>query len=147
MRPTLLSLVVTTAVLLWPRPGVSHHAFTPVYDGSKEVTIVGVVTEFRFVNPHAFMFLDVADASGRVVKWTVEFGGNLQLIEAGWRADSVKPGERVRLSGNPTHTGSPRMAFTRLVKADGTEMLALGEQRVNAVEEERRRRALDRVKK
>jgi hypothetical protein len=147
MTPTRICALVIAALLLYPAQGVSHHAFSPVYDGSKVVSIDGVVTEFRFINPHALMSLDVRDAAGNVVKWTVEFGGNLQLIEAGWSADSVKVGERLRVSGNPTHTGSPRIAFTRLTKADGTELLPLSEKMTNAIEEERRRRALAREKK
>lgn len=147
MRTVRIALFLMGVLLVSPWAGLSHHAFTPVYDGSKVVTIAGAVTAFRFINPHALMSIDVTDATGQVVTWTVEFGGNLQLIEAGWTSESVKAGERVTVSGNPTHTGSPRIAFTRLVKTDGTALLPLGEQMLKSIEEQRRQRALAREKK
>jgi len=87
------------------------------------------------------MFMDVTDEAGKVAKWTVEFAGRLNLSEVGWTADAIKTGERVTVTGNPTHTGSQRMFFRRLVRADGTELLPAGPQRLNAIEEERRQRA------
>jgi len=122
----------------------SHHAFSPVYDEKRLITVAGVVTQFRFVNPHAMMFMDVTDEAGKVVKWVVEFAGRLNLSEVGWTAESIKAGERVTVTGNPTHTGSQRMFFRRLVRADGTELLPAGPQRLKGIEEERRQRARQR---
>jgi hypothetical protein len=122
----------------------SHHSFSAVYDDTRLLTLSGVVTQFKFVNPHAMMYMDVTDASGKVSKWTVEFAGRLNLSNVGWTADSIKAGERVTVTGNPTHTGSERIAFKTLVHADGTELLPGGPQRANALEEERRQRALQR---
>ena len=122
----------------------SHHAFSPVYDEKRLITVAGVVTQFRFINPHAMMFMDVTDESGKVVKWAVEFAGSLNLSEVGWTAGSIKAKERVTVTGNPTHTGSQRMFFRKLVRADGTELLPAGPQRLSAIEEERRQRALRR---
>ncbi len=143
MRP-LRTWLFVVEVLVLSLPGVSaHHAFSPVYDEKQVITVEGVVTEFKFVNPHAMMLLDVTDA-GKVVKWTVEFAGRLNLSEAGWTADSIKAGEHVTVTGNPTHTGSSRMFFRRLVRPDGTELLPGSAQRLNAIEEERRQRARQR---
>ena len=137
-------LFVIPVLMLSVAAASSHHSFSPVYDEKRLITVVGVMTQFKFVNPHAMMFLDVTDETGKVAKWTVEFAGRLNLSEVGWTADSVKAGERVTVTGNPTHTGSQRMFFRRLVRADGTELLPAGPQRLQAVEEERRRRALQR---
>ena len=137
-------LLAIPVLLLFVSRASSHHAFSPVYDEKRLITVVGVMTQFRFVNPHAMMFMDVTDESGKVVKWVVEFAGSLNLSGVGWTADSVKAGERVTVTGNPTHTGSQRMFFRRLVRADGTELLPAGPQRLNAIEEERRQRSLQR---
>jgi Family of unknown function (DUF6152) len=123
----------------------SHHAFSPVYDAKRTITVEGVVTQFRFVNPHAMMLMDVKDKAGKVVKWNVEFAGRLNLEEAGWTADSIKPGEHVKVTGNPTWTGSQRMAFVKLVRADGTALEPGRAQRLSAIEEERRQRAKQRT--
>jgi len=141
LRALTCSLVI---LMLTVKTASPHHAFSPVYDASKMITVVGVVTQFNFVNPHATLLMDVTDDAGKVVKWTVEFAGRLNLSEVGWTAGSVKAKERVTVTGNPTHTGSPRMAFLKLVRADGAELLPAGPQRANAIEEERRQRALQR---
>jgi hypothetical protein len=122
----------------------SHHAFSPVYDAKRTITVAGVVTQFRFVNPHAMMLMDVKDKSGKVVKWNVEFAGRLNLEEAGWTADSIKPGEHVKVTGNPAWKSDQRMAFVKLVRADGTELEPGRAQRLSAIEEERRQRAKQR---
>jgi hypothetical protein len=141
LRPLVLvvwSIVVSTAVL------GAHHAFSPVYDNKQTVTVSGVVTQFRFVNPHAFLYLDVVDDKGKSSKWTVEFAGRLNLSEIGWSAESLKAGERVTVTGNPTHTPSQQIAFVKIVKADGSVLLPAAAQRADTLEEERRERARQR---
>lgn len=129
------------AVLLLCCTGASaHHAFAPVYDGSKTVTVAGVVTAFRLINPHAQMLVEVKDAAGAVKSWDVEFDGRLNLTNAGWTDDTIKIGERITVTGNPTHTGSARLFFVRLQREDGTALLRPAVQRLEALEQERRRR-------
>jgi len=144
MRPLRAWLFVIPVLLLSAARASSHHAAAPVYDEKRLITVVGVLTQFRFVNPHAMMFIDVTDETGKVVEWVVEMAGRFNLSEAGWTADSIKVGERLTLTGNPTHTGSHRMFFRRLVKADGTELLPATTQRLNIIEEERRQRVRQR---
>ena len=141
----LRSCFVTIALLVvCVRTATSHHSFSAVYDDTRLLTVSGVVTQFKFVNPHAMMYMDVTDASGKVSKWTVEFAGRLNLSNVGWTAESIKAGERVTVTGNPTHSGSERIAFKRLLHADGTELLPAGPQRAKALEDERKQRALQR---
>jgi hypothetical protein len=142
-RLTAIIFVLALAVVRLP----AHHAFSPVFDEKRSITIAGVVTEFRFVNPHAMMAMDVTDDGGKVAKWTVEFAGRLNLSEVGWTAESIKAGERVTVTGNPTHTNSTRIFFRKLVRADGSELLPGAAQRESAIEDERRERAKARQQK
>lgn len=135
-----LPLVALAAVTI-----SAHHAFSPVYDAKRTITVDGVVTQFRFVNPHAMMLMEVKDKTGKVQTWNVEFAGRLNLEEAGWNAQSIKPGEHVKVTGNPTWQGSQRMAFVRLLRADGTTLEPGRAQRLSAIEEERRQRAQQRT--
>ena len=144
MRRLTLLLFAMAFSLATPRAGLSHHAFSPVYDDQRQITVTGVVTQFKFVNPHAMMFMDVTDGAGKITKWTVEFSGRLNLSNVGWTEQSIKSGERVTVTGNPTHTGSDRMFFRKLVRADGSELLPAAPQRLDTLEEERRQRALKR---
>jgi hypothetical protein len=139
-----LSMVLSLLILA--AAGVSaHHAFSPVYDGKRTITVDGVVTQFRFVNPHAMMLMEVKDKTGKVETWNVEFAGRLNLEEAGWNAQTIKPGEHVKVTGNPAWKSSQRMAFVKLVRADGTSLEPGRAQRLSAIEEERRQRAQQRT--
>ena len=125
----------------------AHHAFSPVYDGTKTETITGTLTDFKLVNPHAMMTLDVVDKAGKHIAWTVEMPGLLSLTRLGWTEKTVAVGDRLTISGNPTHTGSARVAFKKIVLANGTELLDPNEDRASTVEEQRRERARQRQQK
>ena len=140
MRWRRAALAALPMFTLTAADAIPHHAFSPVYDENRVIIVAGVVTEFRFVNPHAMMVMDVTDEGGKVVQWTVEFAGRLNLSEFGWTAGSIKAGEKVTVTGNPTHTGSARIFFRRIVRADGTELLPGNAQRLDTIEEQRRRR-------
>ena len=86
-RPQRASVLAVLLVALSVGPAGAHHAFSAVYDDRQTVTVEGVVTQFKFVNPHALMSMDVTDKSGKVVTWTVEFAGRLNLAEGGWTAE------------------------------------------------------------
>lgn len=120
---------------------IAHHAFSPVYDGDRTISTQGVVTQFRLINPHAMMTLDATDFAGNIVTWTVEFQGKLHLTVNGWTDDTIHAGDRITVYGNPSHTGSAKMFFQRIVKADGTELVSAHTQGLDAVEELRRQRA------
>ena len=143
MRLLRTYLLIIAMLLLFITVANAHHSFSAVYDGTKQTTVSGVVTQFRFVNPHAMMYLDVTDTSGKVAKWVIEFDGRLNLTNVGWTEDSIKSGERVTVTGNPSHTDYNRLFFLKLVHANGTEIVR-GAQRLNGIEEERRQRALQR---
>ena len=143
MRVFRLWPLVIIMLLLCVTAIYSHHSFSAVYDGTKQTTVSGVVTKFRFVNPHAMMYLDATDASGAVTMWVVEFDGRLNLSNYGWTETSIKSGEKVKVTGNPAHNEPNRLFFNKLVHADGTELIR-GGSRLSAIEEDRRQRARQR---
>ncbi len=114
--------VAAAAMLLSASAAHAHHSWTPVYDGQRTVTKSGIVSSFRLVNPHAMLTLDVTEESGKVVPWTVEFDGRLNLIRFGWTDETLKTGDAVTVTGNPTHNESPRMFFIELERPDGTRL-------------------------
>jgi len=75
--------------------------------------------KFEFINPHCILTLDVKDAAGNVTRWSVEFGNPNVLLRAGWRRDTVKPGDIVTVDGFPTRDGKPAMGGARFTLADG----------------------------
>ena len=145
MKPThLASLVGVLLACAALAPAAAHHSFAAVFDGNKTVTLDGTIKEFKFVNPHALATIDVTDDKGTVQQWTVEFDGRLNLTNFGWTDATIRPGEHVKISGNPERTGAPRIFFSKLVRADGTEVVRGGD-RLNAIEEDRRLRAAQRA--
>src|SRR5437016_4689497 len=84
MKTARLLLLVISLQLLWVSASSAHHSFSAVYDGTKQTTVTGVVNQFRFVNPHAMMYLTANAADGKAEKWVVEFDGRLNLSNFGW---------------------------------------------------------------
>jgi hypothetical protein len=111
----------TALLLLGLAPGVvaAHHSFAVYFDPSKDVTITGKVTAFRFTNPHGTIVLEVADAQGRVREWRAETNAPVVLQRRGWTRTSVRPGETVTIDGWASRDGKPYIRLRRAVHADG----------------------------
>lgn len=136
--------IAAAAALLTASAAHPHHSTTPVYDSRRTVTKTGVVSSFRLVNPHAMLTLDVADESGKVARWTVEFDGRVNLTRFGWTDDTLKAGDVVTVTGSPTRNESPRMFFAELERPDGTRLRRpLVDQLFGTLEDARRQRAAE----
>src|SRR5690242_8231906 len=112
------------AVLLLSIAGsaFAHHGFQSWFDMSRSVTVKGTVTAFDWTNPHAYIYLDVKDEKGAVVKWSAELGAVAMLSRAGWKKDTVKPGDEITMTGNPGKDGKPIMHLDKVVLANGQEL-------------------------
>ena len=98
----------------------AHHSFAVYFDSSKDVTIKGKVTAFRFTNPHGTIVLDVAAAQGRVREWRAETNAPVVLMRRGWTRSSIKAGEEITVDGWPSRDGKPYMRLRRALRADGS---------------------------
>ena len=117
MRKTLLFLGLSLACAA---PAVqAHHSFAVYFDGSKDVTIKGKVTAFRFTNPHGTIVLDVTDDQGRVREWRAETNAPVVLMRRGWTRSIIRPGEEITIEGWPSRDGKPYMRLRRAVDENG----------------------------
>ena len=115
----LLSLVLTTPLL-------AHHA-NAAYDTSKTVTVKGTVTKWQLINPHSGLWIEVKSAQGPVQVWSGEFGGTLDLFRAfRWTKNTFKLGDEVTMVGNPARDGGTAMYTTKIIFADGKEVVVAG---------------------
>ncbi len=86
------------------------------------VTVEGVVTEFRLINPHARIYFDVTTESGDVQKWFAEGNAAGILKRRGWTDDSLPPGTAIRISGYPARDGKHALDWKLIELADGTTL-------------------------
>ncbi len=91
---------VTLAALSLPPVSFAHHAFAPHFDTNIEINLIGTITEYRFVNPHSYIYFDVEEG-GETVSWRCEMGPAARLKQMGWREDLFVPGQTVDMTGNP----------------------------------------------
>lgn len=87
----------------------AHHSFAVFFDETRTVRVEGVVTAFRFTNPHATIVLQVRGADGRETEWRAETNAPVVLQRRGWTRASLRPGERITLVGWPSRDGRPYM--------------------------------------
>ena len=108
-------------------PVIAHHVSAPFYDSTKRVEIEGSVTRFVFRNPHAFLYLDVAEENGQTVEWQIELGAPVGLRRVGWTPDSLPLGMIVKATGQPSRAdGSRGLCCVRMTRQDGTPVLSGG---------------------
>jgi hypothetical protein len=106
----------------------AHHSIAAVYDGTRQQRVEGVVAEFQFVNPHPFVIVTVANES-----WRLEMDNRFELAGIGMTSETLKPGDRVVVSGSLGRT-EPRTLYIRQLDrpADGFRYEQVGSRpRVN----------------
>ena len=102
-------------------PAFAHHSFS-MFEAQKEVVLKGTVKEFQWSNPHTWIQLDVPDASGKTVEWSIE-GGSPNLVgRQGWKRNTFKAGDQVEITVHPLRDGQPGGSFVRAVLPDGRKL-------------------------
>jgi hypothetical protein len=114
--------LIAAAVLagLVPAAVSAHHSFAVFFDPTKDISITGKVTAFRFTNPHGLVVLDVTDAQGHVREWRAETNAPAVLVRRGWTRDAIKPGDTVTIEGWPSRDGKPYIRLRRALRPDGS---------------------------
>ena len=98
----------------------AHHSIAGMYDQGRRVTLDGTIAQFHFVNPHPFVMVDVKDAGGGSRSWKAELDNRWELESIGMSAATLRPGERVLISGSPGRDNTPLLYVWRLERpADG----------------------------
>jgi len=113
-RTMLLSLLAAAGAA----PAMAHHSFS-MFDAQKETVLKGTIKEFQWSNPHTWIQLNVTDASGNVIEWSIE-GGSPNLVgRQGWKRNTFKAGDEVQITVHPLRDGQPGGSFVRAVLPDG----------------------------
>ena len=91
-------LACAIALTLTAATAYAHHSFDAEYDSKKPITLTGYVTKLDWLNPHAFVYLDVRDESGAVKNYKVEMGPPYALTRGGWKRDTLKIGDKITIN-------------------------------------------------
>ena len=92
--------------LLAGQPIVAHHAFSAEFDAEKRVKLTGAVTRLDWTNPHAWIYVDVKDETGKVANWGFELASPNGLMRSGWTRFSLKAGDVVTVEGARAKNGT-----------------------------------------
>ena len=122
MRNSWLGLIAGIVVVLGAPPLLAHHAFSAEFDATKPLTLKGTVTKVEWINPHAWVHLDVKKPDGKVEAWMIEGGTPNTLFRRGFSKDSLKPGTEVVVEGYQAKDGSNKANGRDLTLADGKKL-------------------------
>jgi hypothetical protein len=113
---------VSVLLLSLAASAFAHHGFTSWFDMSKPITVKGTVTSLEWTNPHSYIHIDVKDDKGAVENWNAEMGSVPWLARAGWKRNTVKPGDEITLIGCRARDEKPSLLLFKAVLANGQEL-------------------------
>jgi len=122
-------LVLLSGILAITFPGLSgqvsaHHSLAAECNVDKTMEITGKITEMRWTNPHAWLYIDVTDENGNVQNWAIEFGSPNQLYRRGWSKNDLPSGATVTVVGYAPRDNSQRISATDVTLPDGRQLFA-----------------------
>src|SRR5262245_14822796 len=122
MRTNIIVLLI--ALLLSAAPLAAHHAFAAEFDANKQITLKGTIAKMDWINPHAWLHIDVKEADGSVTRWMIELGPPNSLLKRGWTKQSVPVGADVQVVGYLSKDGAKRANGRDLTLANGKQLFA-----------------------
>ena len=123
-----IATCLAMGLLLAAVPASAHHSFAAEYDQTKPITLKGKVKELKWVNPHAYLYIDVKDETGKVTLWAMELLSPNALARQGWNKNSLKVGDEITVEGylskdgKPLEDGSMHGNSRNVIRADGTKV-------------------------
>jgi hypothetical protein len=106
--------------------GWGHHSFTAQFDGKKPVTLKGTVTDMEWINPHAWIHMDVKGADGKVASWMVETGSPNILLRRGFTKKSLEQGAEIVVQGYMAKDGENKINGGTVTFSDGKRLFLGG---------------------
>ena len=119
---TKLAMAMVGGLLLAVVPVWAHHAFAAEFDANKTVKLEGTVTKMEWINPHAWIHMDVKGADGNVVNWMVECGTPNTLFRKGLTKNSLPAGTEIVVDGYQAKDGSTRANGRDVTFKDGRKV-------------------------
>src|SRR5688572_7385334 len=102
-------------------PAWAHHSGV-MYESTRTLTLNGTVKEFSWTNPHSWLYLTVTDANGQSTDWVLESNSPVTLTRRGWRADILKPGDKISAVVRPMKDGTRSGSLESVTLANGQKL-------------------------
>jgi len=116
-------VVLTACVLLVAAvPAWAHHAFAAEFDADQPVKFTGTVTKMEWVNPHAWIHIDVKGVDGKVTEWMIEAAAPNALLRRGWTKNSLLKGTEIVVDGFRAKDGANRANGSVITFTDGKKL-------------------------
>ena len=122
MKKTLLVLPTAVLALLAAAPARAHHAFAAEFDAEKPVKLKGTVTKMEWINPHAWIHIDVKAEDGTVTNWMIEAAAPNALLRRGWNKNSLPAGTEILIEGFQAKDQSNRANGSVITFTDGKKL-------------------------
>ena len=122
MRTKLSVVMVGVSLMLAAVPVIAHHSFAAEFDSAQPITLSGTVTKMEWINPHAWIHLDVKKPDGKVEAWEIETGNPSALIRRGFNRNSLPPGVEITVQGFRAKDGGMRANGRDLTFKDGKKL-------------------------
>ena len=122
MRTKLSVMIAGFGLLLASVPVLAHHSFAAEFDAKKPVKLSGTVTKMEWINPHAWIYIDVKNTDGTVTNWMVEAGAPNALLRRGWTKNSLLAGTEIVIEGYQAKDGANRANGRDITFKDGKKL-------------------------
>jgi hypothetical protein len=121
-HPVAVLAAVAAAVAIGGARLAAHHSFAAEFDANKPVTLHGTIVKMEWINPHAWLHIDVKKPDGSVERWMIEGGTPNTLIRRGFRRDAVVEGMEITVEGFQAKNGKLRANGRDLILPDGKRL-------------------------
>jgi hypothetical protein len=125
-RSVLFAAAALVSLLSAAAPVWAHHAFAAEFDIGKPVKLTGKVTGMEWINPHAWIHIDVAGPDGKVTNWMVECGSPNIMLRRGFTKHSLESGTEVTITGYQAKNGESKANGSSVTFADGKRLFVGG---------------------
>jgi hypothetical protein len=139
MRTALATVSGLGVLLVLAAPALAHHAFAAEFDANKPVKFQATITKMQWVNPHAWIYVDVKKPDGTVEEWMIEAGTPNTLLRRGFTKQSLLPGTQILVDGYQSKDGSFRANGRDLTLPNG-QTLFLGSSGTGAPDDDKSRK-------